>query len=148
MDDITNTLQMAFDRLSKISNESENLKKELIDKLKPKILELDINFEDKPRNNEVKIAAVNTYVNLIDSYEKSVRDTVKVTQKEKENKDNKANAENTTAILKAINLVDKNVPLVENNDNSIIDTKAKEQNIVITEGELEKSSDVSDFTEE
>lgn len=142
--DIETKLQKAFDRLEKISIESENIKKQLIDKLSPEILALEFDFNNaKPRDIESKTTALNTFVSLVDSYEKNIRDTVKVSQKAQENETNETNAETIVELLKTIDLKNTNTAKVSDSvDDQIIDEKVKKLGIEISNGELETNNKI------
>lgn len=143
--DYKSSIQEDFSRLDLISKEAEDLKLNVISKLTGIVNDLDINPNtDSPRKIEVQMGVVNSYVSLLDSYEKQVRDTIKTKQKHDDIESLDNVSELVTNLL--LSIKDDKLPnekLKDVKDDNELTKVIKENNIEISDGELESNSRVN-----
>jgi hypothetical protein len=127
------------------SLKSEDIKKKLIKKLNVITDELVIDpNNEKPKQLEAKMNIINSYVSLLDSYEKQIRDTLKSKQKQQDSE----NANNSGALIAQIlRKVSDDIGTVENAeaslDDSILEKKIQDNKLEITDGELDKDAEIA-----
>lgn len=142
--DYENEIQNDFERLDRVSNKAENLKLTVINKLASVVDELAIDpNNDKPRDIEAKIGIVNSYVSLLDSYEKQVQNVAKIKQKHIDDETSDNVQKLVTKLL--LSIKDNTNPtstIKDVKDDNILDEKIIDNDIQITKGELETNSKV------
>ena len=132
-----NTIQQDFNRLENISIRAEDLKLNVINKLSPIIGDMEIDPDNSPKKTEAKMGIVNSYLSLLDSYEKQVRDTIKAKQKQQELENDDSIGELVTTLLSDLNKEKLNNKEIAQEDDVKLETKVDEYKIVVNDGELE-----------
>jgi len=142
-------IQKDFNRLEKASLKSEDVKKKLISKLEVIINELKIDPNNsKPKKMEAQMSIINSYVSLLDSYEKQIRDTLKSKQKQQE----MINVDNTGALItKLLTKISNGTNEIEKIDEKVNDAaleKAiKEKKIEVNDGEIDINAKIESLEE-